>query len=200
MIQQTPAKDLDKLMQLVREAAEQLTPKAIHQLVGHPNVVHSALAVAAGTLEVQYDDSHPEALGNHKLATRVSRSVAKSRLAARTQGRSEEELLTADGLARYANLKTRQSIHAWLKKGRVIGWSGAKRGVVFPSAQLDERGQPPPDLNRVIPFFADHYSAWVWLTTPLPALDGQTPLALLRAGDSDRVVAAAAGDAQGDFA
>ena len=187
-------------MRVVREAANQLTPQAVRQLAGHPNVVHNALAVAAGTLEVQQDNAQPEILGSCKPAVRVSRRVAENRLTTRTQVGSEPELLNADRFARRANLKTRQSVHDWLKKGRIIGWSGAKRGVVFPSAQLDERGQPPPDLNRILPFFADHYSAWVWLITPLSALDGRIPLDLLRKGDSEQVVAAAAGDSQGDFA
>lgn len=197
---QPPPNDLDQFMRVVRKAAEQLTPHAIHQLVGHPNVVHSALAVAAGTLKVQQDDEPPEMLGKSKPAARVSRRAAKRRLAVHTQNSIEDELLNADDFASRAHLKTRQSVHDWLKKGRIIGWSGAKRGVVFPSTQLDKLGQPPPDLNQVLPFFADHHSAWVWLTTPQPSLDGQIPLALLRAGDSEQVVAAARGDAQGDFA
>lgn len=186
-------------MRVVRKAAEQLTPNALHQLADHPNVVHSALAIAAGTLEVQQDDAPPEKLGNSKPSAQVSRRTANRRLAIHTNSGVEEELLNADGFASRAHLKTRQSVHDWLKKDRIIGWSGAKRGVVLPSAQLDERGQPPPDLNQVLPFFVDHYSAWVWLTTPQPSLEGQTPLVLLHAGNSERVVAAAAGDTQGDF-
>ena len=187
-------------MRLVRQAAEQLSPQAVRQLVGHPSVLHSALAVAADTLEARQAVESVETLGSSQSATRMSPAAARRRLAEWTQPGRDETLLSADDFAHRAHLKTRQSVHDWLKKNRIVGWSGAKRGVVFPSAQLDERGQPPPDLNRVLPFFSDHYAAWFWLTTPLAALDGQTPLALLRAGESERVIAAAAGDAQGDFA
>ena len=31
--------------------------------------------------------------------------------------------------------------------------------------------------------FDDGYAAWVWLTTPLPSLDGTTPLTLLAEGE-----------------
>ena len=187
-------------MRLVRQAAEQLSPQAVRQLVGHPSVLHSALAVAADTLEVREAAESAETLGSSQSATRMSPAAAQRRLVERTQPGREENLLSADDFAHRAHLKTRQSVHDWLKKNRIVGWSGAKRGVVFPSAQLDERGQPPPALNRVLPFFSDHCAAWIWLTTPLSALDGQTPLAVLCAGESERVIAAAAGDAQGDFA
>lgn len=202
---QISANDLEKLVRLVREAAERLTPQAVQQLIGHPSVVHSALAVAAHTLEANRESAPTngteiESVGSAEPAARIASRAARRRLSAHTQAGRAVELLNADRLAVLAGVKTRQTIHDWLKKGRIIGWAGAKRGLVFPAEQLDERGLPPPDLDQVLPFFADHYSAWLWLTTPLPALDGQTPLQRLRAGDSKRVVAAAAGQRQGDFA
>lgn len=51
----------------------------------------------------------------------------------------------------------------------------------------------------VLSLFGDGYAAWVWLTTPSSALDGETPLSMLREGDLERVFEAAQGDAQGDF-
>ena len=53
----------------------------------------------------------------------------------------KENLLTSEEFASRAGLKTRQSVHAWLKKGRIIGWQGAKRGYVLPDGQFDERGR-----------------------------------------------------------
>ena len=52
-------------------------------------------------------------------------------------------------MAERVGLKTRQSVHDWLKKGRIVGWRGARRGHVFPAAQLDERGRPLDGLDRV---------------------------------------------------
>ena len=58
---------------------------------------------------------------------------------------------------------------------------------------------PVDGLERIVPFFGDGYAAWIWLTTPRPSLDGVEPLVLLNQGECDRVIAAAAGDMQGDF-
>ena len=91
-------------------------------------------------------------------------------------------------------------MHDWLKKGRIVGWRGARRGHVFPAAQLDERGRPLDGLDRVAGLFDDGYAAWVWLTTELSSLDGAAPLTLLAGGEIDRVAKAAKGDYQGDFA
>ena len=52
-------------------------------------------------------------------------------------------------MAERVGLKTRQSVHDWLKKGRIVGWRGARRGHVFPAARLDERGRPLDGLDRV---------------------------------------------------
>lgn len=111
----------------------------------------------------------------------------------------DEELLTSDQLAARVGLKTRQSVHNWLRQGRVIGWRGAKRQYLFPADQIDERGRPLTGLEPILDHFGDGYAAWVWLTTPLSALDGQKPLQLLRSGERDRVMAAVQGDLQGDF-
>ena len=121
-------------------------------------------------------------------------------MAARTRESAPETLLTSDELAERVGLKTRQSVHDWLKKGRIVGWRGARRGHVFPAGQLDERGQPFEGLDRVAGLFGDGYTVWVWLTTELSSLDGAKPLTLLAGGEIDRVVKAAEGDRQGDFA
>ncbi len=98
-------------------------------------------------------------------------------------------LLTSDELAERVGLRTRQSVHDWLKRDRIVGWRGARRGHVFLAAQLEERGRP-----------LDGHAAWAWLTTELSSLDGATPLTLLAAGETDRVARAAEGERQGDFA
>ena len=130
----------------------------------------------------------------------VDAEDAAGRLAARTNEGAPEALLTPDELAVRVGLKTRQSVHDWLKKGRIVGWRGAKRGYVFPAGQFDERGRPLEGLDRVVGLFGDGYAAWTWLTTELASLDGATPLRLLARGEIDRVAKAAEGDRQGDFA
>lgn len=198
----TKKSTVESLAAVVREEARRLKPKEIERLVRHPKLVRRALAFAAETLaeDVDADVAPVQVLGRGGRAKTVPAAQARRRLAARTRSVEEDALLSSEEFAKKAGLKNRQSVHNWLKKGRVVGWTGAKRGVVFPAAQLDDRGQLLEGLEEVLALFDDGYAAWVWLTTPLPALGGQTPLARLRAGERETVLEAARGDAQGDFA
>ena len=196
----TGGEKIRELEGVLHEAAGRLSPTHVAALVAHPDAVCSALAVAADALAM--DDA-----GRTELETiggdepwRVDAEEAAGRLAERTRESAPETLLTSDELAERVGLKTRQSVHDWLRKGRIVGWRGARRGHVFPAGQLDVRGRPFEGLDRLAGLFDDGYAAWVWLTTELSSLDGATPLTLLAGGEIDRVVKAAEGDRQGDFA
>ena len=185
---------------VLHEAASHLRPAHVAALVAHPDAVRSALAVAADMLTMDDEArSGVETIAGARPVL-VGAEEAAGRMAARTRAGAPETLLTSDEMAGRVGLKTRQSVHDWLKKGRIVGWRGARRGHVFPAAQLDERGRPLDGLDRVTGLFGDGYAAWVWLTTELSSLDGATPLALLAGGELDRVAKAAEGDRQGDFA
>ncbi len=185
---------------VLHEAAGRLSPAHVAALVAHPDAVRSALAVAADALTTD-DAAQPriETIAGSEPVL-VDAEAAAGRMAERVREGAFETLLTSDELAERVGLKTRQSVHDWLKKGRIVGWRGARRGHVFPAAQLDERGRPLDGLDRVAGLFDDGYAAWVWLTTELSSLDGATPLTLLAGGEIDRVAKAAEGDRQGDFA
>ena len=189
-----------ELAGVLHEAAAHLSPVHVAALVAHPDAVRSALAVAADVLTLD-DTKRPalETIGGDE-PRRVDTEEVDRRLGTRTREGVPEALLTSDELAVRVGLKTRQSVHDWLKKGRIVGWRGARRGHVFPAGQLDERGRPFDGLDRVAGLFDDGYAAWVWLTTELSSLDGATPLTLLAGGEIDRVAKAAEGDRQGDFA
>ena len=193
-------KKIRELEGVLHEAAGRLSPAHVAALVAHPDAVRSALAVAADVLTLD-DTERPalETIGGDEARRADTEEVAR-RLGARTREDVPEALLTSDELAARVGLKTRQSVHDWLKKGRIVGWRGARRGHVFPAGQLDERGRPFGGLDRVARLFNDGYAAWIWLTTELSSLDGATPLALLAGGEIDRVAKAAEGDRQGDFA
>ncbi len=184
---------------VLHEAAGCLSPAHVAALVAHPDAVRSALAVAADVLSTD-NAGRP---GVETIAgaepVRVGAEEAERRMAARTREGAAEALLSSDELAARVGLKTRQSVHDWLKKGRIVGWQGARRGHVFPEGQIDERGRPLEGLDRVVGMFGDGYAAWVWLTTPRPSLDGAMPLTLLAGGEIDRVAKAAEGHLQGDF-
>ena len=193
----------EKLAEVVRQQAKALKPKDIERLLAHPRVIQRALAFAAETLadeDAGSESGRVQKIGTGRRAAQVRPAEAARRIEARTRVGKQAELLSSDELARRAGLKNRQSVHNWLKKGRVVGWSRGKRGYVFPAAQLDARGRPAPGLEQVLPLFDDGYQAWIWLSTPLTALEGRTPLSRLRKGELDEVLAAAAGDSQGDFA
>ena len=171
----------------------------------HSEAVSLALRVVAESLSLRRpstsrgDDTHLEIIGGVD-SKRVDAADSKRRILARTRPGDGEELLSSDEFAARIGLRTRQSVHDWMRKGRVVGWRGAKRGYLFPAQQVDERGRPPDGLEWIVPSFGDGYAAWVWLTTPLPSLDGAKPLELLHKGEVDIVAAAAKGDLQGDFA
>ena len=191
--------DLETLAAVVQETATDLGPRTVAALVAHPDAVRAALAVVADALWAKGADKGVAVIRGTEPRL-VDRSEADRRIAERTRIGNKEDLLTSEQFAARAGLKTRQSVHDWLKKGRIIGWQGAKRGYVFPAGQFDERGQPLKGLDRITPQFEDGYAAWRWLTAPLAALDGAAPLGLLCQGQATLVEAAAKGDLQSDFA
>ena len=202
---QTKERCIRELESVVHDAADGFSETAVAALVAHPEAVRSALAVVANTLSSQLTtgasarEPEVETLSgiNPQL---IDAEEADRQLSARTRQAGREVLLTSDQLAAHVGLKTRQSVHEWLRKGKIIGWRGAKRGYVFPAEQIDESCRPLAGFDQVVPRFGDGYAAWVWLTTPRPSLNGAKPLDLMRRGETERVTAAAKGDLQGDFA
>ena len=185
---------------VLHEAAGRLSPAHVATLVAHPDAVCSALAVAADVLTLDDGGQSGVEIVAGAEPRLVDDEETAGRMAERTRAGASETLLTSDELAERVGLKTRQSVHDWLKKGRIVGWRGARRGHVFPAGQLDGRGRPFHGLDRITGLFNDGYAAWVWLTTELSSLDGAKPLTLLAGGEIDRVAKAAEGDRQGDFA
>ena len=194
-----------KLDSVFHDATDSLSPADLTTLVKNQDAVFAAWVAVLQVLLKTYANTNTEQqreveiIKGEKLH-RISAAKAKKELARRTIPIEEENLLTSDELATRVGLKTRQSVHDWLRKGKIVGWRGAKRGYVFPAGQLDDRGRPPEGLEKVASYFDDGYTVWFWLTTPRNSLDGMEPLALLRKGEIDRVLDAAIGDRQGDFA
>ena len=197
---QTRGEQVSELEGILHEAAGHLSPAHVAALVAHPDAVCSALAVAADALTREDGARAGVETIMGAEPVRIGAGEAAKRMAARTRAGAPATLLTSDELAARVGLKTRQSVHDWLKKGRIVGWRGAKRGYVFPADQFDDRGRPIRGLERVVGRFGDGYAAWMWLTSELASLDGATPLTLLAGGEVDRVAKAAEGDRQGDFA
>ena len=201
----TKGRNIQELESVLHAAAGNLSLAHVAVLVEHPEAVRSALAVVADVLSSERastafgEESDIETIGGVE-AQRVDARESDRQMSSRLRPGGKEELLTSHELAERVGLKTRQSVHDWRKRGRIVGWQGAKRGYVFPAGQFDRRGRPLDGLERIVPHFSDGYTAWIWLTTPRQSLNGAKPIVLLGRGESDRVAAAARGDAQGDFA
>lgn len=194
-----------ELEEVLRGAAGDLSMVHVAVLVEHPEAVRSALAAVADVLSSERpsgsieEESDVETIGDAE-PRRVEVQESAKQMPVRTTTAGREQLLSSSELAARVGLKTRQSVHDWRKKGRIVGWEGAKRGYVFPEGQLDRHDRPLNGIERIVPHFSDGFVAWTWLTTPRPSLNGAKPIVLLRKGEGDQVAAAAAGDAQGDFA
>ena len=194
-----------KLSNVFHDATDSLSSTDLTTLVKNRDAVFAAWVAVLQAFLKTYTNTDTEQQPEVEIikgekSHRISAAKAKKELARRTIPIEEKNLLTSDELAARVGLKTRQSVHDWLRKGKIVGWRRAKRGYVFPEGQLDERGRPPEGLEKVTSYFDDGYTVWFWLTTPRNSLDGMEPLALLRKGEIDRVLDAAIGDRQGDFA
>ena len=194
-----------QLESIAHDAAKGLSSTEAAVLAEHPDAVRSVLVAVAGIL--LHESERPIRIRKPGVETirstqsaRVEATEADKRISARMEPIEEMALLTSDELAVRIGFKTRQSVHDWRRKGKIVGWRGAKRGYVFPEGQLDKRGRPIDGLDRVVPYFGDGYAAWFWLTAPRPSLNGETPITLMKRGRIDDVIDAAKGDRQGDFA
>ena len=176
-------RDDDEFTNLLAKAAEGLPDNARKILLAHPQALRSALAAAAAALNT---NSAPiERIGSSDSAVLIDSEEASRRFKTRAIPAGKQEFLSSDEMAERIGI-TRPTVHEWLKSGKLLGWQGAKRGYLFPAAQIDEQGQPPTGLERITTLLGNEQATWDWLTSELTLLDGDTALARLRAGDVDR--------------
>lgn len=118
---------------------------------------------------------------------------------ARLRGlQQRERLLQAEGgtwdaatVASHLRL-TRQAVNRRRQKGTLLALDAGRRGFIYPAWQFTRRGTLA-GLDRVLDALRPH-DPWMqqaFALAPNVRLDGQTPLAGLRAGRADEVVAAA---------
>ena len=199
----TASQNTEKLISALRTAAADLSPSVINALIAHPDALRGALA-ATGEVLIQdaargLTQGEIEVIGR-RTEPRFSAEEARKIIEERTVAfEPDEEVLNSNEVAARLGLKSRQSVHDWLRKGKILGWQTAKRGYLFPARQFDERNHPIDGLGEFVRLFEDAYVAWNWLTTPRNSLDGEEPLSLLARGERVQVIDAAEGDLQGDF-
>ena len=199
----TASQNTAMLISVLRTAAADLSPNAVNALIAHPDAVRGALA-ATGAVLIQ--DGAPAALRGEieiigrRTEPRFSAEEARKIIEERTDAfEPDEEVLNSNEIAQRLGLKSRQSVHDWLRKGKILGWQTAKRGYLFPVRQFDQRNRPIEGLGEIVALFEYAEVAWDWLTTPVSSLDGEKPLSMLARGERERVVDAAEGHLQGDF-
>lgn len=87
----------------------------------------------------------------------------------------------------------RTTLNAWYKQGAIIGLLRGQRKLAYPLEQFID-GRPLQGIADVLAVAPDARSAWLWMRQPHGALDGETPIATLRAAKQDKVRAVASRD------
>lgn len=189
-------RDDDELTNLLAKTAKTLPDNARQALLANPQALRSALAAAASALTG--NEASIESIGSDDPAGLIDADDATRRIEARAVPARKQEFLSSEEMGERIGI-TRPTVHEWLRCGKIIGWQGARRGYLFPAAQLDKHGQPPAGLQRITALLGNEQAAWDWLTSELTLLDGDTALTRLRAGDVDEVEGAALSYREGAF-
>jgi len=85
----------------------------------------------------------------------------------------------------------RSTLSHWQSRGSVVGLLRGERKLAYPLAQFVD-ARPLEGISDVLRVAPDARSAWLWLLQPHGALDGRTPLDLLKQGGRRTKVAEAA--------
>lgn len=97
------------------------------------------------------------------------------------------DMITTDVAAAMTGT-SRVTVNAWIKKGRAIGLSQAKRGYRLPAWQFDAPvWDVLPKLSAALGI-KEGWGLLSFLETPLGGLDGATPRQALERLQADRVV------------
>lgn len=80
----------------------------------------------------------------------------------------------------------RTTLSTWYKQGALIGLLRGQRKLAYPLEQFID-GRPLQGIADILAVAPDARSAWLWMRQPHGALEGQTPLAALRASKQDQV-------------
>ena len=125
---------------LLHEVAFHLSPAHVEALVAHPDAVRSALAAAADVLSMNDEERSGDETNTGNQAVHVRTEEATTRMAGQTGKGGPETLLTSEELAKRMGLKTRQSVHEWLKKGRIVGLARCPAWPCFPCGTTRRTG------------------------------------------------------------
>lgn len=121
----------------------------------------------------------------------AGRAAVKRMMLAEGGAFSGLELLQDFGLSP-ANLHRRRKEH------RLIFWRNAKHEFQYPKWQFTPSGALLPGLEKILQAFrsTDEWRIMRYFLSPRDQLDGKTPLELLRAGETEKVMAHAQAHAE----
>jgi hypothetical protein len=112
---------------------------------------------------------------------------------------SGPEMVSGEHFAELIGM-TRMGVHKKLKAHKILGLEGAKRGVRYPTWQLDDDGRPIPGLSEVLVKFGDAtWAAYRFLRQHHAGLGRKTAIDALKVGKKKDVLAAAETVLSGDF-
>lgn len=126
----------------------------------------------------------------------ISLSEGRARLAAYAAPKAIEDWAGPVGGASDIEAQIgvkRTTLNTWYKQGAVVGLLRGQRKLAYPLEQFID-GRPVQGIADVLAVAPDARSAWLWMRQPHGALDGETPIAALRAGQQDTVRATALRD------
>lgn len=141
-------------------------------------------------------DSPVEKTRGSGLGKVISLSEGRARLAAYAAPKAIEDWAGPVGGASDIEAEfgiKRTTLNTWHKQGAVVGLLRGQRKLAYPLEQFID-GRPLQGIPDVLAVAPDARSAWLWMRQPHGGLDGQTPLAALRAAKQDQVRALARRD------
>jgi len=105
-------------------------------------------------------------------------------------------LLQIDGARDLLKLKNRGQVRDLSASGQLLEIGSPEGHELYPAFQFDASGSPYPEVASVIKTFSDvvetPYTIASWFVSPQDLLDGETPIAWMRAKkDTSELLAAA---------
>ncbi|WP_264392709.1 antitoxin Xre/MbcA/ParS toxin-binding domain-containing protein [Porphyrobacter sp. ULC335] len=195
-----PASELDSMARFVSIAVDVMSGVAAQRLLklADKQTLRKVLEQVADQLatEEKMPDTSAEPMRGKGLGEVLSLAEGRARLAAYAIPMPIEEWAGPVGGAKEIEAQFgvgRSTLSTWHKNGAVVGLLRGQRKLAYPLEQFID-GRPLQGLSDVVAAAPDARSAWLWLRQPHGALEGETPLALLRAGKRDQVIGLAARD------
>lgn len=197
----TPVRELRTMAQIVSTFVEFVTdlPKAERsEIARERGPFRAALEEAAQSVTRVHIEETGEAerTRGNGLGELLSLADGKARLATYASDIPMEEWAgpvagAGDLQKRFGIIRT--TLNTWVQQGAVVGLLRGQRKRAYPLEQFVD-ARPLEGLRDIVRVAPDPRSAWLWMRQPHGALDGQTPLALLRAGKREQLLTLALRD------